>query len=29
MKVLKKIPLILWIVIAIGAGVLIGLFTPG
>ncbi|WP_314928237.1 dicarboxylate/amino acid:cation symporter [Rothia mucilaginosa] len=28
MKVLKKIPLILWIVIAIGAGVLIGLFTP-
>ena len=29
MKVLKKIPLILWIAIAIGAGVLIGLFTPG
>lgn len=29
MKVLKKIPLILWIVIAIAAGVLIGLFTPG
>lgn len=29
MKVLKKIPLILWIVFAIGAGVLIGLFTPG
>ena len=29
MKALKKIPLILWIVIAIGAGVLIGLFTPG
>ena len=29
MKVLKKIPLILWIAIAIGTGVLIGLFTPG
>ena len=29
MKVLKKIPLILWIVFAIAAGVLIGLFTPG
>ena len=29
MKALKKIPLILWIVIAIAAGVLIGLFTPG
>ena len=29
MKVLKKLPLLAWIVIAIGAGVLIGLFTPG
>lgn len=29
MKVLKKLPLLAWIVIAIAAGVLIGLFTPG
>ena len=29
MKALKKLPLLAWIIIAIAAGVLIGLFTPG
>ena len=29
MKVLKKLPLLAWIIIAIASGVLIGMLTPG